>query len=284
MRAAVAGLALLALTLGAAPPTGDFHDPRPVAIAGYVGDAMEPFVSRDGRYLLFNNRNDPPEKTDLYWAERGPAGGFVFRGEIVGANSPALDAVPSLDDAGELYFVSTRSYGQTLSTLYRAHFAVGRATGVEIVPGVSPHIPGLVDFDAEISADGQSLYVAEGDFRGGGSLPKAAKIVRFERSGAGFRRDPRSDALLATVNAAGLDYAPDVSADGCELFFTRDIPGQPPAIYRAIRSGPGQPFGGIARVAAAEGFAEAPSLSGDGRTLYFHRQAVGRFQIWSAVR
>ena len=31
---------------------------------------MEQFVSRDGRYLVFNDRNDPGLNTELHYAER----------------------------------------------------------------------------------------------------------------------------------------------------------------------------------------------------------------------
>jgi hypothetical protein len=275
------------LALSGAAPLDAFHDPRAVAIAGYAGDAMEPFVSKDGRWLLFNNRNDPPERTDLFYAERRPDGAFVFKGPIAGANSAALDGVASLDDAGELYFISTRSYARTLSSVYRARFADGHASGVELAPGVSPLVPGIVDFDAEISADGQSLYVAEGDFRGDGPKPKTARIVLFERSGDGFRRAPTSDALLAAVNVDGLNYAPDISADGLELYFTRVgkiAPGAEPHILRAVRTDVTAPFAHVARVAGVEGFVEAPSLSGDGRQLYLHRLVGDRFQLWTLQR
>src|ERR671926_14237 len=35
-----------------------FGTPQRVTIRGYDGEAMEPFITRDGRYLFFNNRND----------------------------------------------------------------------------------------------------------------------------------------------------------------------------------------------------------------------------------
>ena len=38
-------------------------DPRPVVVEGYDDHLMEPFVTRDGKFLLFNNSNEPPEKT-----------------------------------------------------------------------------------------------------------------------------------------------------------------------------------------------------------------------------
>ena len=37
-------------------------------------------------------------------------------------------------------------------------------------------------------------------------------------------------------------------------------------------------------VAAADGFCEAPTLSADGRRLYFHRLVDGRFRIFESER
>jgi hypothetical protein len=52
---------------------GTYHalqTPEDVSIAGYDGEAMEPFFTGDGCYLLFNNGNEPPANTNLHWAER----------------------------------------------------------------------------------------------------------------------------------------------------------------------------------------------------------------------
>ncbi|MFI4933343.1 MAG: TolB family protein [Caulobacterales bacterium] len=281
-------LALASVAAPAPPDDTAFHDPRPVTIRGYDGDAMEPFITKDGRYLLFNNRNDPPEKTDLFYARRIDDRAFQFKGEIKGANSPALDGVASLDSAGTLYFVSTRSYAQSFSTLYRAGFKDGVASGVEIVPGVSPQVPGMVNFDAEISGDGQTLYFVDGDFRGAGPKPAAARIVVARRDGDRFDRVAGGERLLAAVNSDGLDYAPSISEDGLELFFTRldrDASSRPRvAILRAARLDTSAPFGPPQRVAAADGFVEAPSLSADARRLYFHKRVGDRFVIFEAER
>lgn len=56
------GFLLLVERSQGSPLSVAFADPERVTIQGYDGDAMEPFLSRDGRFLLFNNRNDPPEK------------------------------------------------------------------------------------------------------------------------------------------------------------------------------------------------------------------------------
>lgn len=42
------------------PGSALYADPQPVAIEGYDDHAMEPFLSRDGRHLYFNNSNHPP--------------------------------------------------------------------------------------------------------------------------------------------------------------------------------------------------------------------------------
>src|SRR5271165_3074338 len=61
-----------------------FGPPQDVTLEGYTGDAMEPFLTRDGKYLLFNNSNQPPTNTNLQWAERIDDLRFVYRGEIAG--------------------------------------------------------------------------------------------------------------------------------------------------------------------------------------------------------
>ena len=68
-----------------------------MTIRGYDGDAMEPFITKDGRWLLFNNRNDPRINTDLHFAARVDDLTFTYKGEIKGVNTAALEGVPSVD-------------------------------------------------------------------------------------------------------------------------------------------------------------------------------------------
>jgi hypothetical protein len=93
---------------GVAPTTSTaaypaFSNPTQVAIMGYTGDAMEPFISKDGRYLFFNSRNDPSVNTDIYYAARVDDQTFTFLGPLPGVNSPELDAVASLDSRQLLF-------------------------------------------------------------------------------------------------------------------------------------------------------------------------------------
>jgi len=258
-----------------------FHSPEDVSITGYNGDAMEPFLTRDGRYLLFNNRNDPSENTNLHWAKRVDDLTFSYLGEIPGVNTPALEGVASMDRAGNLYFVSTRSYPQNWSTIYRAKFEDDRASAPELVEGISRRMPGWVNFDAEISADGNTLYFVDGYF-GTANQPQSSTLMIAARSGKGFRRVTGSARLFANVNGDSLQYAPDVSEDELELFFTRVRRIEPPAepaIFRCVRKSVDQPFSVPQRISAIQGFAEASTLSPDGRSLYYHCRIDGRFRV-----
>jgi hypothetical protein len=90
----------------AAPAVGTpytaFADPMPVAIRGYSGTAMEPFIMRDGAYLLFNNSNASGVDTNLQLARRVDDLTFDYLGELVGADSSALDGVPTVAADGTL--------------------------------------------------------------------------------------------------------------------------------------------------------------------------------------
>jgi hypothetical protein len=289
MRVAALMLPLITvLPIGALPAgaAGDFGNPQPVAIVGYQGHAMEPFISSDGHYLLFNNLNQPSENTDLHWAERITPLSFRYGGKIEGANTAALEGVPTMDRSGTLYFVSTRSYEKTLSTIYRAKFAAGRARDVALVEGVSLKKPGIVNFDVEISPDGQLLYGVDGDLTGG-PVPKTADLFVARLLGDRFERLPESAKIMASINTADLEYAAAISADGLELFFTRltgSIFSRKLTIEHAVRKSLGEPFGRSRTIPAIAGFVEAPSVTGDGKALYYHQKVDGIHRIYRVTR
>ncbi|MGA2737537.1 MAG: hypothetical protein ABSG65_08800 [Bryobacteraceae bacterium] len=275
----------IAIALFQLPYTA-FQHAELVTIAGYAGDAMEPFVTHDGRFLLFNNRNDSGVNTNLHYAEKIDALHFAYRGEIQGVNTSALEAVPSVSCDGDLYFVSTRSYPETFSTIYRARFSEGVASGIELAPGISRRTPGWVNFDAEVSADGQTLYAVDSRFSAGGTPLSADLFIARKRDGA-FVRAPDSDDVLRLVNTDELEYAPAVSADGLELFFTRVRAIRAdavPRIWRSVRHSVRDPFGAPQVVSSISGFAETPTLSPDGLSLYYHARVGGRYVIFRVTR
>jgi len=264
------------------PQFGEFTNPQRVTILGYADHAMEPFISRDGRYLFFNNLNDPTVNTNLHWAERVDDLTFQYKGEIEGVNTTFLEGVPSEDNASTFYFISTRSYGQTMSTVYRGTFANGTVSGVELVTGIPASGPGMVIFDTGVSPDGNTFYFAEGLY-----APdlKSANLVIAERTATGFARASNSATILQQVNlSGGTQYAVAISASGLELFFTRLLQGPTTAIYTATRSSTSAPFGTPRLLQAITGFAEAPTLSPDEKSLYYHKFDNGQFVIYRVTR
>lgn len=259
-----------------------FGNPERITIRGYSDHAMEPFITRDGRYLFFNNSNDPSVNTNLRYAERINDLTFEYKGEIAGVNTKSLEGVPTMDKSGAIYFVSTRSYKETLSTIYQGRFSGGAVTGVKIAEGISEKAPGRVNFDVEVSADGRTLYFVDGVFSGK-PVPDSADIAIAVRGGAGFRRLSESAELLKNVNTDALEYAACISPDELELFFTR-VGKNGPAIYRSTRKSVMQPFDPPVRAAAIKGFVEAPTLSPDGRSLYYHLKEGERFVIYRVTR
>lgn len=261
-----------------------YADPQPVVIAGYDGDAMEPFLSRDGRYLFFNDLNAPWVDTNLRFAERIDATHFRYLGELPGANSTKLDGVATMDRAGHVYFVSLRDYDRTRISLFGGTFADGKVSGVHPLTGLSRLRARYVNFDLDIAPDGEHLYYVDARF--GLLLPEAADIVLAVRRGDGFVPAADSAALLHNVNTAALEYAPSISADGLTLLFTRAAPklGARPALYVAQRTKPGDPFGPPARLVALDGHVEATTFDVDERAIYYHRKVDGRFVIYRAIR
>ncbi|MEP7143818.1 MAG: hypothetical protein ABI707_13145 [Ferruginibacter sp.] len=154
----------------------EFGQPVRVEMNGYNGNIMEPFLSRDGNILLFNNLNSLPENTNLHWATKINDTSLQYKGEITGVNTMDLEAVPTLDNAGNLYFVSTRNYTTTLSTLYQCNFLNGAVKDIQLLNGVSKLQAGWVNFDVEVSANGQSLFFVDAQFDQSGN-PATADLI-----------------------------------------------------------------------------------------------------------
>lgn len=272
--------------VAAAPPLGNIWSmPERVQIEGYAGEAMEPFLSRDGRYLFFNTRNDPSVDTDIHFAIRRDDLHFVHQGALAGTHSPDLDGVPTMASDGHFCFISPRDYRQTLNSVFCGRFD-GKSV-VELAPQTALKTSrlGRLIFDVELSADGQQMIFAEGSFSGG-AAPDAADLYLAQRGADGYARSGDSARILAKVNTDALEYAPALSADGLELFFTR-LTGfwifRRTQIYHAVRAGPDAPFGEGVPV-PLDGFIEGPTLSNDGHALYFHKLVDGHFGIWRVTR
>jgi hypothetical protein len=260
-----------------------FAGPFPVTISAYSGDAMEPFLTRDGLHLLFNNRNGPTDSTDLHIAARVNDSTFTYLGKLTALNSTALDAVPAGATDGTLYFVSLRAYDSTFSTLFTSTLTGASASPPARVASISTGGGGLLDFDVDVSADGQSLIVARGRFAGG-ALPVEADLKSFSRSGGGFVDTPAGESIFAAINTAALEYAPALTANALELCFTRFDPADQPILMVSRRAAPTDAWDAPRRIRGPVGLIEAGTWSPDARTLYYHALVNGRYVIRRLTR
>ncbi|MBN1377734.1 MAG: PD40 domain-containing protein [Gammaproteobacteria bacterium] len=264
-----------------------FGAPEQVTIVGYTGDAMEPFLSRDGQFLFFNSYEGASDK-DLYYASKVDDTHFTYLGEVLNINTIKVDGVASMDNADNFFWVSTDIYAPpaTYDTLFSGTFdgTSGEISDASAVTGLAEGINGHLNFDLEISPDGNTLYFVDGVFSGA-AHPDQSNIAIAIKNGSDFSRHPGSNTLMANINTDDLEYAPTVSANGLELFFTRMDPDTlQPKTYRSIRDNTVSVFQTPQEVSAITGFAEAPAFSPDEKSLYFHKLEGSTFVIYKIER
>ncbi|WP_456440447.1 hypothetical protein [Psychroserpens sp.] len=268
-----------------------------VAINGLSFDAMEPFISSDGNYLFFNNVNDGVN-TKLYYATRVNDSTFDYVGELMGTNqttTPHLDAVADMDANGKFYWTSTRNYPTELNNLFRGNFSAGNVNAIERVQGdFNMNTPGWLVMDHGISLDGQYLYFSNARFDNTncvGPCETTLGIAQKENAST-FSTLPNSASILQNINDSNyIYYAPCISSDNLELYYTRYLKGQitPDTVFEiciAIRSNASSEFS-VPSVLFAETIStliEAPTLTVDKNIMYYHQKTTNSHKIMMRYR
>ena len=263
-----------------------------VTIEGLTFDAMEPFLSPDGTYLFFNNINDGVD-TKLFYATRVNDSTFTLVGELEGTGQTVefhLDAVPDMDANGNFYWTSTRDYPAELDNLFHGVFNAGNVTGIARVRGdFNLNTPGWLIMDHGISLDGQFLYFNNARFDDQNCTgPCETRLGVAEKVNATtFTTLPNSSSILANINdAAYVYYAPCISSDNLELYYTRYAKGPITPSTRleicvAVRNDVEDPFS-QPQVLFSETISdliEAPTLTVDKQIIYYHRKIPGSHKI-----
>jgi hypothetical protein len=250
---------------------------------------MEPSISRDGQFLFFN---DFANNKQIYYATRVDDITFNFVGPVGGnVNSASTNQqTPSLDSSNNFYFTSNRSYDPfagNFETVFGGTFnsATDAVSGVSTITGISRKTIFWIDMDMGISPDGQNLYYAEAFIPPGAPIPTLTNMaVAAKTSSTTFSKLANSEAIMALINNGELNYAPDVSPNGLELFFTRFAAGFA-SLYRATRTSTTAAFSTVEPITSADGFVEGPSLTSDTKRLYYHKQTGSNtFAIYTVTR
>lgn len=263
------------------PKNSEWGHDKTVTIRGYTGDAMEPFISRDGKYLFFNDDKTAGKEKDMFWATRIDDTTFAFQGEIKNVNSKYVDGVPSMDDSGRFYFMSAKKYGLfNKTTVYSGTFKDGVVSEISPEPKLALGKLGWLNMDIEISADGQTLYSTQTHF-GNNGIPLESYFFYAKKDGERFVPQKDSPEIFSTLNKDTVIYAASISRDEKELYYTRLLPGFVFQSLVAKRKNKTSPFGEPELIPAITGFAEAPAISPDETLLYYHKknERSGKFAI-----
>ena len=252
----------------------EFINDRIVTIKGYDGDVMEAFISRDGKYLFFNDMETPEKNKDIFWAARIDDYTFNFMGEVKNINTKSVEGVPSMDRYGNFYFVSTFKYADTLVTIYGGRFDNGTVKDIRPLKDLSLHKKGWLNMGSEISADSQTLYSTQTYF-GDGSPPTRSYFFYSKKKGDRFIPQDNSEQIFKEINKDDVVYGITVSEDELEILYTRLISGKVFQSLRAVRDSKNAPFKKPEVIKTITGFSEAPALTNDGKLIYYHKKGQG---------
>ena len=197
-------------------------------------------------------------------------------------NSAGFDGSPTVSaDETELFFTSDRGGQQDIFVATRGRTADMWSTPSNLGPLIND--PAADDFSLRLSSDGLTLYF--GSNRRGGF--GAADIYISTRASRDQSWGPAQHADTP-LNTLAFEAFPTPNADETTLYFERSTAmGSDDAdIWMTRRATRGERWGEPTRVDALNSnFAEfSPSISVDGRTMYFATARRGRVEVWTSTR
>ncbi len=270
-----------------------FENEELITILGYSGDAMEVDITFDGQMLMFNDRVLVVPHKNIHWASRIDDVTFQYEGEVEGINSTQVDSTPSFDEIGNVYYTSLVTCFDTDPDLrYKSVFKGLVEDGVlvrsELLENIYVGQNGWISLDPDVSSNGRFLFYTQNSFD---PMNPSFAVTTWNVRGAERDDDggfaPVDDATFDDINTDAFEYAPTISNDGLEMYFTRaDISlGGILGIYKATRESIDEPFQAVdIPVAAITGVVEAPAFNGDETALYYHREVDGVFKIFRVTR
>jgi len=271
----------------------DYINAVEVTINGYKEDAMEAFISPDGTTLFFNSLNDG-NNTKLYYATKVNSNTFNFEGEVDGANesqSAQLNAVADLDALNNFYWTSVRDYPANINNLHHGIYTNGMVYDISRVQGdFYDTNPGWLVMDHGISHDGEFLYYNNARFDDSICIGPCETFLGIaQKSGNNqFTKTANSDALLQKINNSNyIYYAPCITMDNLELYYTRFLKGTVSAdtvveICVSTRNTDTDVFSNpkvLFSSTLANGIIEAPTLITDKSVMYYHKKVNGVHRI-----
>jgi Tol biopolymer transport system component len=196
---------------------GAWQPAKPVSFSSPQWSDLDPFVTVDGRQMLFVSTRPAPgkdvAKRDMdIWVSDLRNGDWAEPRWIEEVNSTAKEGSPSLDRHGNLYFFSDRESEPGHNAIYVSHWRKERFSAPEKLS--EPINAGPSDTSPWIFPNGKALLFYS--TRPGG-YGKADLYVSFIKRG----KWTSAQNLGPVVNTAESEYNPSISRDGRALYFGR---------------------------------------------------------------
>ncbi|HRH52958.1 MAG TPA: T9SS type A sorting domain-containing protein [Chitinophagales bacterium] len=287
------GISLFGMNTISAQAIPTFGPEIKVTISGLTFDAMEPFISPDGNTLFFNSLN-AGGNTNIYYALKENDSTFTFMGLVDGCYDPSpehLDGVPAMDTDNHFFWISLRNYPFVFENLFSGWYNDGAVTDISRVNGdFYIYEPGWLIMDATINYEGNYLYFNNAYFNNCLlGMPCDARLGVAEKlNDTTFVKLWNSETLFANVNDTNyIVYAPQVTQDGLELYFTRILNGTVNSeICVSTRANTDDAWSLPTVIYANLGFVpEAATITTDKKIIYYHQKdETGIFHIYMRYR
>ena len=246
-----------------------------------------PTVSRDGKRLFFaSNRTGGLGGLDIWLSERAnrndPWGAPVNVGAPINTAADEFCPSPMPDGHGFMY-VSTKPGGCGGSDIYltREHrsgsWPITVNLGCHVNSAASEASPFIVEYET-----GAELYFSSN--KAGGFSPEDPSLAVGDSDVYVSLVQPdgslAAPMLAPGINTAANDSRPNLRRDGLEMIFDSDRTGSMGMadLYSAVRAAPGLAWSEPANLGSEVNSTlneTRPSLSWDGRTLYFGSTRAG---------
>lgn len=274
----------------------EFINEQKVEILWYDWDAMEPYISRDEKYLFFNDNWTKTEK-DLFYAEKVDDTTFKYIWEVKWVNTDEVDWNPTMDENYNFYFITTKYLTEenSLDTIYWWVFDNWELKNIKRVKWdinnweiVENNKYIWINMGVEITRDWNEMYTSYAKFKVWEIFPTEGYIKYAIKTKDWFEIAKNQDDIMKNINTNyAVEYAWEVSDNWLDIFYSQVEFWKVPKfrLLHSSRNNKNEAFW-IPKLINEpfkddeNAFVEGPTLSSDWKKLYYYKLDKWKFSIF----